>query len=148
MSKQNRYVNTDVELAEKLGVTPPTIATWKRDNKLTIPHDLPDGRKDVAAWKDWQRKRKEESFGKEALRDEKLKREIALLDIEIAKLRGELVPIDEFKSQVQATANLLIVLVERFIENVSAKRRDAELEADLRDCFDRARKQLLAESDG
>ena len=147
MSKQNRYVNTDVELAEKLGVTPPTIATWKRDNKLTIPHDLPDGRKDVAAWKDWQRKRKEESFGKGALRDEKLKREIALLDIEIGQLRKTLVPLDEFKSEVQGTVNLCMVLIDRFIENVSAKRRDAELETELRDCFDRARKQLLEESD-
>ena len=147
MKKLIRYVLTDRELSEEIGVEPSTISTWRRDDKLTIPHDLPDGRKDVAAWKDWWRKRKEESFGKGALRDEKLKREIELLDIEIGQLRGSLVPVEEFKNQVQTTANLLMILVERFIENVSAKRRDAELEAELRDCLDRARKQLLEESD-
>ena len=147
MKKVLRYVKTDRELAEELGVEPATVCNWRRDQKLTIPHDLPDGRKDIAAWKDWQRKRKEESFGKGELRDEKLKREIELLDIEIGQLRGTLVSVDEFKAQVQATANLLMILVERFIENVSAKRRDAELETELRDCFDRARRQLLDEAD-
>ena len=146
MKKILRYVKTDREVAESLGVNPNTISTWRCTHKLTIPHDLPDGRRDLAAWKEWYRGIKAEHHGSGGLRDEKLKREIELLDIEIGQLRKSLVPVEEFKDQVQATANMMMVLIDRFIENVSAKRRDAELETELRECFDRARKQLLEES--
>ena len=147
MNRLKRYVNTDRELAEVMGVDPRTVSTWRHVHKLEIPHDLPDGRKDTAAWKEWHRKRKAAAVGSGGLRDEKLKREIELLDIEIGRMRETLLPLADLKDKMIAVSTLCIILVERFIENVSAKRRDADLEAELRECFDRARKELLEQAE-
>lgn len=69
-----------------------------------------------------------------------------LLEIERDKMRRDLIPMQEHKEKLLSVQNISLILVERFIENVSAKRRDAGLENDLRELLDAAKRDVLAES--
>lgn len=69
-----------------------------------------------------------------------------LLEIERDKMRRDLIPMQEHKEKLLSVQNISLILVERFIENVSAKRRDAGLENDLRELLDAAKRDVLADS--
>jgi hypothetical protein len=126
MPKRKRYVETLTELAHEIGVSPKTISTWKRDHGSSVPHELPDGRIDVVAWQEWRREVAKNSMGDGSLKDEKLKREIRLLDLEIEERIGNLKPMSEWVAEVREIAAITKASMQHFVAWVSAEIRTPE----------------------
>jgi len=140
--KPPRYTKTDKELARELGVAPATIATWRRDHAMSIPHNLPDGRRDVVAWQTWRRNKAAEQLGDGDLRDEKLKREIRLLDIEIEERLSELKPMTEWLSEVREIATITRAGLQQFVAWVAAEIRTPEAYKKANEIAERTCKDL------
>jgi transcriptional regulator with XRE-family HTH domain len=102
MKKLNTKRTTWPEVAAALGVTRTTITEWR---KMEDAPKVPD----VSAWQIFKEAKQLGSSptnipkGREALLEEKLRREIALLDIKVASARREVIPaveIDELLSEI------------------------------------------------
>jgi hypothetical protein len=72
------------------------------------------------------------------------RRKIRLLDIEIATLENNLIDRAEYRRRVMAMQTICLGLIDMWIQNISAKRADAALMADLEQCRDAAKTELVA----
>lgn len=80
--------------------------------------------------------KKRHVVGDGTLRDEKLKREIVKLDIEIGRLREQLKPVEEWLSEVQELTAIIKVGLEQFVQRVAAEKMDPYLYGWAQNCRD------------
>lgn len=84
----------------------------------------------------WKLHQQSKLRGDGSLRDEKLKREIDKLDIEIGKLRDELKPMSEWVAEVQELAGIVKVGMEQWVQWVAAEIKDPRLYEKAQDIRD------------
>ena len=93
---------TGAELASALGVQTGTVTMWKADG---CPHRQQSGRavyvlKQVVDWRIAQARAAAAPLDKEAEQVRKLKAEADRVEIDVAKARGELVPVTAFETAI------------------------------------------------
>ena len=144
-----RYAKTIVELAKHLpnertgdiGVSERHASTWiKRDG---FP------RKNRSGWnivhcqeycRDWLSER--QGASSDELLGEKRKREVEILDIKIAEMREELVPIDEHIADCQEYRQIIENTFDEFTAWVSAELRDPDILLKCQEICNRARRVI------
>jgi len=97
------WARNERELATLIGVGVGTVRAWKQ--KEGAPIGDASGRYNVKKWMDWAAKHGKETPGldpqsKQDWEIEKIKRQVADLDIDLAKKRGELVANDDVRRWV------------------------------------------------
>lgn len=121
-----KHVKTLTELAKQLDMEREHLSR-RYASKPEAPGKTAKGY-DVAAWMAFVNKdRKRQVRGDGSLRDEKTKREIEKLDIEIGKLRDQLKPIDEWANEVREIVNIVKVGLDHFVQRVAADKKDVSL---------------------
>lgn len=87
-------------ICDKFGVTRKTIALWRKDGR-DCPEKI-DGKESLVAWNEWFDNNPDAGSTKgnpkatrEDLLSEKIRREIALLDIKVSVARRQVIPADE-----------------------------------------------------
>lgn len=101
--KLPKWARSGRTLAKILGVTAATVRDWKQRDGAPIGDS--SGRYNVKEWIAWAAKRGKDSTGldaqsKQSWEIEKLKRQVADLDIDLAKKRAELVANDDVRRWV------------------------------------------------
>lgn len=116
------YVRTWQALALELGVSPNTITSWKRDYS-DYPKETARGH-DVVEWQRWRKRKAEERLGSKDLREQKLQREIRLLDIDIDERLNKLKPVDEWISELREVAAVHRNGLDQWLQWVAAEFRN------------------------
>lgn len=101
--KPPKWARNERELATLLGVAAQTIKSWKSRGGTPVADG--SGRHHVKEWMDWAAKHGKDTPGldpqsKQDWEIEKIKRQVADLDIDLAKKRGELVANDDVRRWV------------------------------------------------
>jgi len=86
--------------------------------------------------------------GDGSLRDEKLLREIKLLDIEIDDALGKLIPIDKHKETLQGVVAMMQSWWDKASEAAATKIKDATVLRHLREARERANDEIMAILEG
>jgi len=76
----------------------------------------------------------------------KLQKENQLLELELAKSRGETVPLAEHRRRIQGICGLCMRLLDAALENWAAEVRDPDQFERLREGIDRAKRQVREEA--
>lgn len=155
-----RYVSR-AEIARQLRVTERTITTWVRDRdfprrvkgrRVTFPEDR------CFAWyvaykqsEALKRSRSEEPADLDTARARKMEAEARMAEIELAKLEGELIPLDLFEEQLNVILDRLrakmINLPGRWAPLLLGKRTIQEIIAVLEEAAADAMKALVEIAD-
>lgn len=80
--------------------------------------------------------------GDGSLRDEKTKREIEKLDIEIGKMRDQLKPMDEWVLEVQELVSIVKVGLEQWVQRIAAENKSPDIYTWAQDCRDDVLRRL------
>ena len=85
------------------------------------PGTTKGGSFNIQHWLDFIKQSKAESMGSGDLKDEKLKREIEKLDIQIAMMRGDLVSIQDMNDAIVAVCRVVVDGMNEFEARASAE---------------------------
>lgn len=80
------------------------------------------------------------------LKRTKLQREIEMLDVKIAILKGDYIPLDEHNAEIDECVTFFITGLEQWVQKVGSERRDAELLEWAQEIQDRTRAVLEAKA--
>ena len=102
-ARPQKWARNERDLATLLGVAASTVKTWKRKDGAPIADSA--GKYNVKEWMTWASKHGKDTPGldpqsKQDWEIEKIKRQVADLDIDLAKKRGELVASDDVRQWV------------------------------------------------
>ena len=129
----NLFAKTHKEIAAAMDVSPNTVAAWSKDNNW--PRKTKKGYS-IAKIIEWRKTRAEKNAERRGKTDAtdidaaKLRRELLIcekLEIEIGRLNGELITIDDHQHDVGIVAALLPQCLEQMIAKATAEQQPADV---------------------